>query len=106
MSSLQDSHHDPQKKRRTDFPFKEEREVDPPCEFLRVKGGASFFGGSLWTPKEEHEGQSEGGGGLAAKRRVTAITEEKTVQHRADKMKLLILTAILHRIHADTCLDA
>src|SRR4030043_1039265 len=81
ISSLQDSHQEPQKNRTTGFPLQSERVVDPPSSLFRVKGGASFFAGNLWTPNEGHEGQSEGEGVAAAQGKETDAMKKKRDQN-------------------------
>ena len=95
ISSLQDSHQDPQKNRTTGFPLQAERVVDPPSSLFRVKGGASFFAGNLWTPNEEHEGQSEGEGVAAAQRKETDVMKKETVQNAVNKPDNAFFMAIL-----------
>jgi hypothetical protein len=80
--------------------------VDPPSRFFRVKGGASFFAGNLWTPNEEHEGQSEGEGVAAAQRGQTDVMKKETVQNAAKKRTTPFFMAILQGADSDTCLDA
>jgi len=98
ISSLQASHHVPQKNRTTGLPLHAERVVEPPSSLFRVKGGASFFAGNFWTPNEGHEGQSEGDGGAAPQRKETDAMKKEADQKTVSKRHKAFFMTLLRRV--------
>jgi hypothetical protein len=96
MLSLQLGHQVAQNTNKTGFPLKSLRETVFPSKALREKGGASFFSGKRWTPKEEQEGQSSrtAGGAPSACRIEMKKTSTPIIINKKEKRSPFFITIL------------